>query len=341
MIDYSKGYTSAFYATVVDPETWTDNDRIELVSGSININDTDLRQSANLEITSYPYDTDKIIRIYMEARQNGMTERVPIFTGWASCSSYSYQSGFRSINVQCYSVLKPADDILIQHGWYVKKGNNCIYELQELLGCTRAPVVFSEEDAEKAKGIEDDIVAEDNETNLSMVEKLLAAMKWVLWITGDGQIVLAPRQIDDSIDEVATFSPNYDVVESDFTVTRDWFECPNCLRVTYNEFTAVAKDENENSPLSIQNRGREIWAVEDNVDLVNDMTLSEYANKRLAELQQRSEIVSYNRRFSPGVNVENKIVMAYSQLNGEYIITSQNITLGHAAVVSEEIRRSI
>lgn len=341
--DFSKGYTSAFYATILDPVTWDDVERLEIVSGSINRTNTDLRQSASLTLRNYPYDTDRYIRIYMVANQLGSYERVPLFTGIATSPGYTYNAGVRDVTVQCYSVLKPLQDILLRHGWYIKEGSNCLNELQDLLSYTRAPVAFSDYDPEELKKneLEDDIIAEDNESNLSMIELLLYAIDWVMWINGDGTIVLAPNQEDPNIDPASIFSPRNAVIETSFSVQHDMFDCPNCLRVTFNDYMAEAKDEDEDSPLSIQNRGREIWAVEDNVDLLKNETLAEYADKRLLELQDVSETISYDRRYLPEVNTDNKIVLAYPELSGEFIVESQNITLGHAAVVSEQIRRSM
>lgn len=347
-MNFSKGYKSSFYMALVDPVSWGDYGRIDILSGSINRTDSDLRQSANVTVTEYPYESDRLVRIFMDVDQNGTTDRVALFTGLASAPSYSYQDGVPNVNIQCYSVLKPLQDIILRHGWYIDKNSDCLTELQDLLNVSGAPVTLYNYDENKLKKLEEYIVAEDNETNLSMAETLLDAMNWVMWIDGDGTIVLAPNQADLGIKSVITFSKDYDIIQPSFTVNRDWFECPNCLRVTFNEFTAVAKDENDDSPLSIKNRGREIWEVEDNVDLLDNETLAEYAQKRLVKLQERFETVSYDRpytlsnsQYTAEVNVGNKIQIAYPQLSGDFIVTSQNITLGNAAVVNEEVKRSV
>lgn len=340
-MNFSKGYKSSFYMTLVDPVSWGDYGRIDLISGSINRTDSDLRQSANLTVTDYSYGSDRLVRLYMNIDQNGTTDRVALFTGLVSTPSYSYQDGVPNINLQCYSVLKPLQDIILPHGWYVDKNSNCLSELRELLSVSGAPVAFYNYDESELHELGDYIVAEDNETNLTMAETLLYAMNWVMWIDGDGTIILAPNQNDPIVRPAISFSKDYDIIQSNFTVNHDWFECPNCLRATFNGFTAVAKDEDEDSPFSIQNRGREIWTVEDNVDLLNDETISEYAENRLLELQESSEKVSYSRVYTPEVNVGNKIQIAYPQLTGDFIVTSQNITLGNAAVINEEVKRSV
>lgn len=341
-MDYSQGYTSSFYMTIIDPISWADLGRIEIISGSINRSETDLRQSASLTLKSWDFEGDQWIRVYMVSEYNGNIERVPLFTGIATSPSTSYSNGVSTVTIQAYSVLKPAQDIILQHGWYARRGISAETIIRDLLSVTHAPIVVNYNGAENR--LADDLVAEDNESNASMLEWVLDAMSWVMYIDGDGTIVFDrnPEYSDEPIDPVVTMAPyENDVIETSFTINHDWFECPNALRATVNEMTAVAKDEDPDSPLSIQNRGREVWVVENNVDLLDDETIAEYAKYRLGELQERYETVSYNRRFLPNVNVTNKIRLGYPELSGDFIIESQTITLGHAAVTQEQIKRSV
>lgn len=340
-MDYSKGYTSSFYMTLLDPVTWTDTGRIELVSGSISRSETDLRQSASLSLLEWGLSGDRWIRIYMVSERNGDQDRIPIFTGMATSPSTHYNNGVSTVDLQAYSVLKPAQDVYLQHGWYARKNVRCEKLIRELLSGINAPIIFNSTNEDNY--LTDDIIAEDNETELSMIEKILKAVNWVMFIRGDGTIVFENNHdsYSDSSLPVATFSPYNDVIETSFTLDHDWFDCPNVFRATLNEMTAVARDEDPDSPLSVQNRGREIWASEDNVDLLDDVTIAEYARWKLVELQERSETVSYNRRFVPDLNVTNKVRLAYQQVSGDFIVESQTMTLGHALVTQEKIKRSV
>lgn len=340
-MDYTKGYRAIFYATEFDPVTWTDSSagRIELLSGSINRTNSELRNSASLTLKNYDNALDKWIRIYMISEQLGEQKRVPLFTGLATSPSDSYTGSVANVSMQCYSVLRPVEDIALEHGWYVRKNYNGVKAIEELLSATYAPVVKTEE---SVAALDDYIVAEDQETNLSMIEKILYAIDWVMKIAGDGTIILSPAPVLGYTDPVLTMSPTVnDIVEKTFSIEHDWFECPNALRVTYNELTAVAKDEDPDSPLSIQNRGREIWATESSPALGTDETLGEYTNNRLKELQEMSETASYERRFMPDVYTDDVVRLGYPNLNGDFIVESQTINLGHAATTSETVKRSI
>ena len=52
-MDYSKGYKSAFYAVLIDPASWQETERVELMSGSVNNTATGLRQSASLKVRDF------------------------------------------------------------------------------------------------------------------------------------------------------------------------------------------------------------------------------------------------------------------------------------------------
>ena len=337
-MDYTKGYTASFYATIVDPVSWTDQERFEIVSGSISRSETDLRQNASLTLRNYNTTSEQWIRIYMTATQNGNSERQALFTGLATSPSRQCDNNVWTINVQCYSVLKPAGDIFLQHGWYIGKNANAISILQRLLEPTGAKV----EIAGDIKYMDEDIIAEDGESNISMIDAILDSIDWVMYIRGDGTIVLSPNPDDGVSLPVYVMSEKINpIVESSFSIDYDWFECPNVFRATYGNVTAIARDDDPESIMSVPSRGREIWAEENDVDLEKDETVAEYAKRRLLELQEVSETASYNRRFVPDINVTNKISLNYKNLVGNYIVTSQDITLGHAAVTNEKVKRSL
>jgi len=347
-MDYTQGYRAIFYATEFDPVTWTDfsadlTRRIDLISGSISRTNTDLRQSASLVTKDYNIGFEQWIRIYMVAEQMGEQKREALFTGIATSPSDSHQGVVVNSNIQCYSVLKPAADIYLSRGWYANKNMNAITIIKELLkpiNPTNANVVITPNNAEAY--LQDYVIAEDQETNLTMIEKILDAIGWMMQIQGDGTIVLSPYTLLGQDEPVLTMSPyENDIVETSFNIEHDWFECPNCIRVTYNGAIAIYKDEDPDSPLSVQNRGREVWAVEDSPALSTGESLYEYAKLRLHELQEMNEVATYTRRFMPEVNVDDIVRLGYSDLSGDFIVETQNINLGYAANVSETVKRGV
>lgn len=328
-MNWESGYTSTFYACFVDPQTWYDTERFEITEGSVERSADSLRQSASLTCTDYDENTERWVRIYMDAVQSGDVSHTPLFTGIATSPSRDIDGNVIERELECFSVLKACEDILLPRGWYVPAGRNGALAIQDLLKVTPAPVEVTGD----APNIADAIVAEDDETNLTMIEKILKAIGWQMQIRGDGTIVLSPV----SYEPVAELSPlALDIVETSLSVERDWFECPNVFRATMNEMSAVARDDDPDSPLSTVNRGREIW-TQDEADLSDNETLAEYAKRMLTEAQSVSESAKYTRRFLPYVNVGDIVRIDYPQLNGDYRVKSQSIDLTYGGETSEEV----
>lgn len=329
-MNWESGYTSTFYACYIDPQTWNDTERFEIIEGSVERTSDSLRQSASLKCTDYDQTTERWVRIYMDAVQSGDVSHTPLFTGIATSPSRDIDGAVEERELECYSVLKACEDILLPRGWYVPAGRNAVLAIKSLLEVTPAPV---DGDEEASPLMQDALIAEDDETNLTMIEKILNAINWQMQIRGDGTIALSPV----SVDPVAEFSPLVlDIVETSLSVERDWFECPNVFRATLNEMSAVARDDDPDSPLSTVNRGREIW-MQDEADLSDDETLAEYAKRKLKEAQAVAEKAKYQRRFLPDVNVGDVVRLDYPQIQGDYRVTSQGIDLSYNGTTSEEV----
>ena len=266
-------------------------------------------------------------------QQGNDRERVPLFTGLASSPNLNYNLGVQDQTLNCYSVLKSAEDVLLPRGWYAPKGENIETVINELFSVVPSPVVI----ADDIPNLDVTVVAENNENNLSLVDYILLSIDWQIQIGGDGTVYIYPRS-DQPVDIFSAY--DNDVIEaSSFTVGRDWFACPNVISVTSGSNTAIYRDDDPDSDLSIVNRGREIWASEDNVALEEGQTLASYARDKLAELQTRTETVQYTRRFLPNVNQGDTVRINYAEIQGDYYVESQSINLTAGGQTSENVYR--
>ena len=342
MINWSKGISASYFMTLVDPETWLDYQTVKITGGSIKKSVSGLRESATVHTTGVVIDQECWIRVYMIARQGEASERVPLFTGLAAVPSGKRKGRLIITDLECYSVLSVIDDILMPRGWYAPVGTNAPDLLRSLLvESSIAP--FTVEEISEPPRLTESIVAEGGETYLTMIEKILIAIEWRIKIGGDGKIYILPMAKDEN-DIVETFnSINYDIIDADTEIDKetDAKSCPNVFRAVLNDSYAIAKDENEDSPFSINSRGREIWAEEQNVILSDKETLSDYAIRRLKELQEVTTTVSYDRRFVPSVLPSDVIKMSYPgyDLIGVFLVSSQDIELNYGASVTEEVKQ--
>lgn len=336
MIDWSKGYTAQYNAAIIDPQTWRDIDTIEITGGTIKKDASGLKQSASINCTDWPEGIELWIRVYLIASQNGETTRTAIFTGLATTPTRTIEGTLTTHGITCYSVLKAVDDIDLLPGWYAGQGANAGEVLKDLLSATPAPYAIEE----NAPFLTDYIVAEQNETRLTMVNKIISTIGWGIDIDGTGRIIAGPQKVNSNI----SFGPEgMDMIEDEsIKITQDTFSCPNVYAVTSGDNTYILKDDSLDSPYSIQNRGREVWTHETGVVMPSNENIKQYTERKLAEAQAQSMTAEYKRRYYPELNPGEIIGLRYpgKDLNGQFRIISQSIALGHAATVSEKIERA-
>lgn len=333
MIDWSKGIVAKYYATIVDPKTWRDTTSFQVIGGSITYSNSGVRGSADIECDEFDHENEYWIRVYIEAEQDSDSELVPLFTGLACAPDISYNGKVQSNKIKCYSSLYPADKKYLPLGWYAQAGVNGAILIKDLLSdITPAPVVIDG----SSQSITQNIVAENNETSLTMVDKILNAINWHLYTEGNGVIHVAPF----SSDIAASFGKeDNDVFEMNVTISNNWDEIPNVFRAVGTGIASIAKDEDPNSRYSIVNRGREIWAQDTNCILNDGEKISDYAERRLKELQQTSKVIDYTRRFIPNIRIDDYVWIKYPEQNisGAFLIESQTINLGYGGQVSEKV----
>lgn len=331
-MDWNKGFSASYYATIVDPATWRDLERFEIIDGSINRNTSALRQSADITCRSYDPAQERWVRIYLDAKQNDTGTRVALFTGLATSPEIDINGNVKEYPLQCFSVLKPAEDVYLTRGWYAPAGGNGAEIIRQLLSVCPCPVEVSENSPTLSQAI----IAEDSETNLSMAEKILKAIGWRLRVLGDGTVEIDPPAEEPG----ATFDAiENDSIEPQLTLTHDWYKCPNCFRAIKEDMSGTARDDNPDSLLSTITRGREVWAQDTSADLANDESIAEYAVRRLAEEQENYIKIKYTRRFFPDLLVSDLVRLHYpaQEIDGLYKIGAQDISLGYGATTSEEV----
>lgn len=333
-MNWNLGFSAAYYATFVDKSTWRDLERFEITDGSISYTEDELRCSATVGAVGYEQGTENIIRVYLDAKQTGSAALVPLFTGYATSPAQNFNGILETNSLDVYSVLTPVRDVLLPRGWYAAAEIPGGILIKNLLEPTPAPVDI----VDNSPALQEAIIAEDSETNLSMIEKILAAIDWRMRVGGDGTIHIMPK----ATEAVVMYDPlDNDAIEPEIEITYDWYQCPNCFRAISGDLTAVAKDENENSIFSIPQRGREVWMEDTDADLNEGETIEAYALRRLREEQSVATQAKYKRRFHPDLSTSDLVQLHYPKqgLEGLYKITSMSMELGYGCSVDEEVEK--
>ena len=330
-MDWSKGLSASYKAYIVDPITWKDVEPIDIIGGSISKAEDDLRESADISVSEYNSDRERWIRIYLDARQRSDSYYGAIFTGLISSPGKEIEGSVQTNSLRCYSVLKPASDILLPRGYYINYGTNTAVIIKNLLSVIKGmPIIMDG----TPPNLSYTIIAENGESNLSMVNKILYSIGWRMCIKGDGSVVISEPASEPSV----YFDPvDVDSLELRVNIENNWFDCPNVFRAVQGSFSATAVDNDPNSMFSVQNRGREIYFEESNCNPYYGESLAQYAKRRLKEEQQVSMSATYTRRFDPDANVSDVISLRYpgQGLDGLFYISSQSIDLGYSPTVSE------
>lgn len=331
-MDWSKGYSATYYAKRVDPATWRDLETIRLTGGSIKREPSGLRESADVDCINYDIAVEQWIRIYLDTRQEGDAGHEALFTGLATSPDNELNGRLSQNALECYSVLKPADDVYLLRGWYAPAGANGGDVIRDLLSVTPAPIRVADDSTQ----LKTSIIAEDAETHLTMAEKVLDAIGWRIRLDGDGTINVEPKPLE----PVCTFDPlENDVIETELKISADWYSCPNVYLAIDEDLTGIARDDSPDSPLSTVNRGREVWKVDSNCELGQNESIAQYAQRKLDEAQRIQRTAEYDRRFFPNVVPGDMVRLHYPAqgLDGTFNVESQSIELGYGARTSEQI----
>lgn len=335
-MDWNSGYSALYELKTVDPVSWLDLKNLRFKSGKVNRTDSDLIESADLNMTERIRES--WVRVYLKARQEGSGARVPVFTGLAMTPRRDLDGRRESFPTECYSVLKPAEDTLTPRGYYVPAGAPGPQLVAELLSVGPAPVEYDE----GGPDLLEPIVTEDRDTNLSTSYKILDAIGWRIRISGDGVIRVCPAATEPSARYDADEN---DAIEPKVTDSDDWYDCPNCMRVVSGDKYVEVRDEDPESMLSIDARkaGRggtgEIWQQDSASAIGSNESLAEYAFRKLEEAQAHAREIKYYRRYNPDLTIGDIVTLHYPGvgLDGNFRILNQTLTLGHAVRTDEKV----
>jgi hypothetical protein len=201
-------------------------------------------------------------------------------------------------------------------GYSVLKNDNIIDIAYALVSENlRAPVVKTS----NTSTLSYDFVADPNDTWLSFVTDLIANAKFTFGLDEMGRILFLPKQDTASLQPIWTYDDsNSSILYPDLSMDHDLYGIPNVVEVIYSNgrdsYYAKAVNEDENSPISTVNRGREIIHRVTNPDLVGDPTekqIKEYAERTLKELSCLEYTITYKHGYCP-VRIGDCVRLNYS-----------------------------
>lgn len=341
--DWSKSMEQTFEYYTVDPGTWKDDKRLMNVTGcTINRDlESDTLGSATIDITESVGEA--YIRAYLITIQNGIREKFPLGTFLVQTPSSSFDGKVRSVSMDAYTPLLELSENPPPIGYSISKNENIMDIAYRL--CrehARAPVV----ETNNEEVLYDDFVSNTNDTWLTFISDLISNAKYNFALDEMGRILFAPKQKIESLQPVYTFNDdNSSILYPDIDMDHDIYGIPNVVEVVYSQgrdnYYARAVNDDINSPLSVQNRGREIIYRETNPDFIGDPLnnqVQEYAEQLLEELSSVEYELSYTHGYCP-VRIGDCVRLNYERAGLKNIkakVVSQNITCESGCKVTEK-----
>lgn len=335
----SSSYSVDYTAFTVSAKTWQDGAEIDLLGiDSIEFEAALPNADGGSEP---PVDTCTItvgepvgeqwIRVYAIITQDA-TRTVPLYTGLVTNTRHEWNGATETWKVDLTGPLARASEKLMPVGWWwqtdpATKAGDLLSE-----NCP-APVTITK----PASNMAHPIYAETGETNLTMAQKLCDTCGYRIRVDADGSITVEPEPTKPSltIDEGGN-----DIMLENLDDGSDIGEIPNVFRVSTGDGeVAVFRDTDPSSPYSIVKRGREIWAEETGVSLVEGESAATRAMRGLLAKQRSAITANYSREYADGVHAGDlvKLDMPATKLNGLWRVVRTSLQCDVGIIVDEEV----
>lgn len=304
MPDWTKSMDRTFEYYTVDPGTWKDVRRVNtILTATINRDETvETLGSATFDIEESIGEA--YVRAYLITIQNGVRERHALGTFLVQTPSRSFDGKLNTISLDAYTPLIELKENQPPLGYYIPKEDNIMDTAYRLIReKARAPVVEAKCDTK----VFSDFVADTDDTWLSYLSDFIVNAKYNFSLDELGRILFAPKQDIAAMQPVWTYNDdNSSILYPELIVDCDLYSVPNVVEVlyTYNGqfFYSRVANEDETSPISIQNRGREITRRVINPDImgyINEDRIDEYAKDLLREVSSVVYTVTYTHGYCP------------------------------------------
>lgn len=307
MADWTASMQQSFEYYTVDPGTWREVKRLDNVTGCTITRDSSAETLGSATIDVSETVGEAYIRIYLVTIQNGVTEKFPLGTYLVQTPSSKFDGKVRTVSMDAYTPLIELKENQPPLGYFTPEDTNIMEEASRLTKeYVRAPVVDGLSEVKMYK----DFVSNTNDTWLTYISDMIANAKFTFDLDEMGRILFAPKQDTASLQPVWTYTDdNSSILYTDVDLDHDLYGIPNVVEVIYSDsnstYYAIRENNEDGSPVSIQNRGRRITTRYNNPDIGGVPTqamIDEYAEQALRELSTFEYTIKYKHGYN-GVRV--------------------------------------
>ena len=356
MPDWTKSMQQYYEYYIVDPGTWKDLKKLDIVKTSSISRDSDAETLGSASFAVTDTLSECYIRTYLVTVQNGVTERHALGTHLIQTPSSKFNGRVKDITLDGYTSLLELKDNQPPIGYFIDKDKAVMEEAYRLVReNARAPVTKGNSKAKTST----EFVANTSDTWLSYLSDFIAnqtyddeilnrtvATRYKFDVDENGEILFAPVQDVDVMQPVWTYTDdNSSILYPDISVDHDLYGIPNVVEVVYSgtEFnhTAIVENNNQDSPISIKNRGRKIVYRIVNPSfpgVPDEKQIDEYAEQLLKSLSTLQCTITYTHGYCP-VRLGDCVFLNYSRAGLENVkakVVSQTIKCEPGCPVTEK-----
>lgn len=304
MADWLSPMQQTFEYYTVDPGTWKDVSMLQNVKTCKINRDLSAETLGSATIETDGMFGEAYVRVYLVTIQNGVRERFPLGTFLVQTPSSDFDGMVTSASMDAYTPLIELKENQPPLGFYSAKDLNIMEEAYRLTQeHLRAPVVK----ASSETTIFRDFISNTDDTWMSYISDLIANAKFYFDLDEMGRILFAPQQDTAALQPVWTYDDsNSSILYPEITLDHDLYGIPNVVEVIYSDandqYYARAVNDDENSPISTINRGREIVQRVENPSFSGVPTqamITEYAEQQLKALSTVEYTLSYKHGYNP------------------------------------------
>lgn len=304
MPDWKKSMRQSFEYYTVDPGTWKDVKKLNTVKSCTISRDLTVATLGSATIDTTETVGECYVRAYLVTEQENIVERFPLGTFLVQTPSSTFDGRVLSTTMDAYTPLLELKEKQPPLGYSILKGENIMKLAKQLVDeNARAPVVGTE----CTTNIFKDFVANTDDTWLTFISDFIANAKYTFALDELGRILFSPKQEIASLQPVWTFDDgNSSILQPTFDIKHDLYKVPNSVEVIYSNgretYHVKVVNDDENSPVSIVARGREIpHRVTDPKfsGEPSESQVKEYAESLLKQLSTLEYTVSYTHGYCP------------------------------------------
>jgi hypothetical protein len=342
MPDWKKSMVQTFEYYIVDPDTWSNDTQIRDITDCSISRDSSAETLGSASITCGSDLGEVYIRAYLITLQNGIKEKFPLATMLVQTPSVSFDGRAKSISMDAYTPLIELKEKMPPLGYTITKGSNIMDVAYTLCRENmRAPVI----QAKCSAVLEDDFVADTDDTWLSFLTDFISNAKYEFAIDELGRVLFVPVQDTKSLQPVCTFDDgNSSILYADVTDERDLYGIPNVVEILHSTnskylYARVANND-PSSPTSTVSRGREIVYRETDPSLAgtpNQAQVNDYAEQLLRNKSALEHKISYSHGYN-GNRMKDCVRLNYNRAGLQNVkakVTSQTIECTSGCKVTE------